>query len=262
MAGRGKLALVLAVAGLLIAAALGCGGGDSTTAEEGTVAQGDATSTAPRTDTTGAGDSPGRSAGNDDGGSGGGSKQAGGDGGSSGSGGGSRSAGSGKGGGGSDDSGGGSGSGGSDSGSDDFTVPGGDNSVQEFGGEASAAEREQASRTLQTYMSARAAEEHQKVCASLSKQAVAQLKDLAEAIAGVGRGDSCIAIFAAIDENTPASARKNTMTGPISSLRVEGDRAFALYHGTKNTDYTIAMDLEGGSWKVGALVPYPLTAAG
>lgn len=259
MAGWGKLALTLAVAGILAIAAAGCGGGGSTTAAGGATGADATTAEAGATTTdgdAGTGRNEDGSAGGGSGEQSGGSGPGGGDDGGSSGGNGSGSSGQGNGSGG-----GGSGSGSGGSGSDEFTVPGGDNSVQEFGGEASAAERAQASSTLQAYMKARAGEDHQTVCASLSKAAVKQLRDLAEAVGGVGPGDSCVAIFTAIDKQTPASARENTMTGPISSLRVEGDRAFALYHGTRNTDYTIPMEREGGSWKVGALVPFPLTAA-
>lgn len=277
MAGRVKPALALAVAILLagLIAACGGGGGETTAA--------DATGAAPseRADTTatdagqgsggsGQGASGKRDGGgaNDGSGSGGAAADGGGDpgsgsGGSSGSG----TAGSGSGdSGGSGGSSGGGGGGGSGSGggsssgdSGDFIVPGGDNSVQEFGDEASAAERAQASQELQGYMTARAAEDQQGACAALSATAKSQLGDLAQAVQGAAKGDSCVAIFKVIDKQTPPAARANTMTGPIASLRVEGERGFALYHGTKDTDYTINMEREGGAWKVGALVPYPLS---
>jgi len=274
MARRGKLALVLAVAGLLIAAAFGCGGGDSTGSEGETATRTDAATDATGGDATtaqgdagktdrgkGSGSGAGQGGSGGEGGSGSGAKGGGKDGSAGGkssggsSGGSGKSSGSGSSGGDSGSSGGGS----SGSGSKEFTVPGGDNSVQEFGAEASTAERQAASRVLETYMKARAAEDAQTTCASLSKTVRAQLQDLAKAVPGVEPGASCVAIFTAIDKRTPPSTRANTMTGPISGFRVEGNRGFALYHGTKNTDYTIQMEREGGGWKVGALVPYPVS---
>lgn len=253
--------LTLAVAGLLAAALFGCGGnGSSTTSGAGTEAATSGETTAAGAETTtaeGGGQKGGEAkkgkSGNGGQKQGGSTQKSGGSGrggGSSGSGGGSGGSGAG--------SGSGSGSG-SESGSDDFVVPGGDNSVQEFGQEAGASEREQASKVLETYMQARAAEDQKTACASLSKVALAQLQDLATAVPGVDRGDSCVTIFVAIDKRTPPLARANTMTGPIASLRVEGDRAFALYHGTKGVDYTIQMEKEGGGWKVAALVPFAIS---
>lgn len=43
--------------------------------------------------------------------------------------------------------------------------------------------------------------------------------------------------------------------GGIASLRVEGDRGFALYHGAKDVGYFVPMVKEEGEWKVGALAP-------
>jgi hypothetical protein len=43
------------------------------------------------------------------------------------------------------------------------------------------------------------------------------------------------------------------MTGPIDALRVEGDRGYALYHGTKGKDYVMAMKKEDDEWKVSSL---------
>ena len=43
--------------------------------------------------------------------------------------------------------------------------------------------------------------------------------------------------------------------GPIDSLRVDSERAFALYHGSDGSDYFMPMALEGGSWRVAGLAP-------
>lgn len=243
MAGSARLAWALAAVVLLATAVSACGGGDETTGTgteaDSTAAQGGAGDGSSGDSTSGAGAERGEEGGGDS------------DGGTAGSG--SRS---GSGGGSSD----GQSSGGGSSGpSSEFVTPGGDNSIPEHGSEASSSERAQASQVLETYMQARQAQNQQAACASLSKAAQGQLQDLATAVPEVDRGDSCARILTQVDQRTPASARADTMTGPVASLRVEGDRGFALYHGTEGTDYTIQMEREGGAWKVGALVPYPLT---
>lgn len=236
---------LLAFAGAFLAIFLLASCGGSTTEGSGTEPSTSASATALGGDTTSAEASAGEEGARGESGEGsekqGGSSQKGG--GSNGGDGGS-SGGSGK---------------GSDSGSKEFVAPGGNNSIQEYGDEASASEREQASSELETYMRARAAKARKSACATLSKVALSQLQDLAVAVPGVGKGDSCVTILVAIDKQTPPSARANTMTGPIGSLRVEEDRGFALYHGTDDVNYTIQMVKEGGLWKVGGLIPFPVS---
>lgn len=257
MAGSAKSALLLAVAALLAAAITACGGGGSTdqaastqTTDTSTTAQGDA------------GEGSGGSAGTDGegdrakGGGGSGDSSGGSESGSGGSSSGSGGSGSGSGGSGSN----GSGSGGSGSGgADELIRPFDEDSAQEFGDDASGAERAQASSEVESYMRARQAGDQQGACAALSTTAKGHLSALAQAVEGVGEGESCVAIFTEIDESTPASVRANTMTGPISELRVEGARGVALYNGKESTNYAIHMEREGGAWKVAMLAPYPIS---
>ena len=254
MAGSAKSALLLAVAALLAAAITACGGGGSTdqaastqTTDTSTTAQGDA------------GEGSGGSAGTDgegDRAKGAGDSSGGSESGSGGSSSGSGGSGSGSGGSGSN----GSGSGGSGSGgADELIRPFDEDSAQEFGDDASGAERAQASSEVESYMRARQAGDQQGACAALSTTAKGHLSALAQAVEGVGEGESCVAIFTEIDESTPASVRANTMTGPISELRVEGARGVALYNGKESTNYAIHMEREGGAWKVAMLAPYPIS---
>ncbi|MEZ5076432.1 MAG: hypothetical protein R2725_03205 [Solirubrobacterales bacterium] len=139
-------------------------------------------------------------------------------------------------------------------GSGSFVVPGGDNSIQTYGDEAGPVERDAASAVLEAYMKARARADSRVACANLAEVAY---RDVANQVAAAAGAD-CIAVVDALDRQIPASARANTMTGPIGDLRVGGGRAFALYHGSAGVDYTIQMTREGGSWKVAALVPFEL----
>jgi hypothetical protein len=160
---------------------------------------------------------------------------------------------------------GGSSQGSDDSGTDDsgssagkgsaaFRTPGGDNSIQNFGDEADAAEVAAASTVLAAYLRTRAKDEWAQECAYLAKAAIAPLEELAGRSPQL-KGKGCAAILAALGSGVPASARANTMTSGIASLRFEGDRGFALYHGPKGVNYFVPMVKEGGEWKVGALAP-------
>lgn len=150
-----------------------------------------------------------------------------------------------------------SGSKSSDSGARSNAAPDSDTSIQEFGKEASGAEREAASRTLEAYFQARASSDNQAACSNLSKGARDQLAELAAASPKI-KGKGCVAAFDSIDQVAPPSARANPMTGPVSSLRVEGDRAFAIFPGKGGATYTIQMSKDGSTWKVAAIVPYQL----
>lgn len=142
----------------------------------------------------------------------------------------------------------------SDQGSASFRTPGGDNSIQNFGEEADAAEVEAATAVLAGYMRARAKDEWAKECDYLAKLALAPLEQLASSSPQL-KGKGCAGILATLGATTPTSTRVSTMSDGIASLRVEGDRGFALYHGTHGTDYFVQMAKQGDEWKVGALAP-------
>jgi hypothetical protein len=144
-------------------------------------------------------------------------------------------------------------SGGGD-GSAPFRTSGGDNSIQDFGDEAGSAEVEAATTALSGYLDARAGGDWSKACTYLATSAVAPLERLASSSSQL-KGKGCGTILAALEGRVPASSRANTLTGPISSLRAEGERGFALYHGPDGVDYFVPMVKEDDSWKVGALAP-------
>jgi hypothetical protein len=131
----------------------------------------------------------------------------------------------------------------------DFLTPGGDNSIQTYGVEADAEERQAASAVLEAYMAARGDQDWEAACVQLSTAAVEPLESI------VAAGSGCRATMAAISKRLAPSAWDNTMTGPIAALRRKGGSAFALYHGTAGSDYFIQMSSEGGDWKVAALEP-------
>lgn len=143
-------------------------------------------------------------------------------------------------------------------GSAEFITPGGDNSVQNFGQEASAAEREAASDVLEAYMWARSEDAWAKQCAYLAKAAIEPLKELIASSPQFKEDRGCVGVLAALGGRS-AAPPINTMTGPIGSLRVGSGRAFALYHGIEGIDYVIQMTREGGGWKVAVLAPLELS---
>lgn len=238
MGGQGKLALSLLLAAVLAVLVSACGGGgDSTSAPlsgTGATATGESTTTAPtetKSTTTDGTDRMPKPTGK--GGSGTPEKTEPGEGADKGN-----------------DRSGGSGGTGASAGerSAEFRTPNGDNSIQSYGEEAGDAEREAASAVVETYMTARAAANWQEACAQIDPTVIKSLEEL------VAPGSGCPATFVAITRKVEPSAWANTMTGPIASLRVEGDHGFALYHGTGGRDYFVQMTRRDG-WLVAGLEP-------
>lgn len=137
----------------------------------------------------------------------------------------------------------------------EFLVPGGDNLVQTFGEEASAAEREEASRVIHAWMKARVAEDWVTDCRYLSRSYV---KYLLWDVGGVtnGRIKTCPGALEYFGDSASGTSG-NTLTGPIDSLRVKGPEdvdteweAFAQWHGPKGKDWVLALEREGGTWRV------------
>jgi len=141
-------------------------------------------------------------------------------------------------------------------GSGQFRVKGGDNSIQEFGDEASESELEEAAKVLHDFYIARAREEWARACADLSQTISAQLEQLAER---AKKGQvSCPATLAAITPSLPPKVARETTVVDAGSLRREDDRAFLLYRDGEGAVYAINMADEDG-WKVGALAGVPLS---
>ena len=224
MRGVRKLALALALVVLLAAAFSACGGDDSDSSS--------AASTAPAPEKNSGGDAtePDQSGKPD----GGGEEE-------SGSGGSDSAA----------DSGGSS----SGEGSASFRSPGGDNSIQDFGKEADSSEREDAAAALRAFLQARAKGDWATQCDNLAKAAIAPLEELIARSSQI-KGKGCAAALEALTGGAPASTRASPLTSAgVASLRFEGDRGFALFHGAGGSDYFVPMAKEDGEWKVGAISP-------
>lgn len=143
----------------------------------------------------------------------------------------------------------------------EFLVPDGDNIVQLFGEEASAAEREKASRVIHAWMKARVAEDWATDCKYLSQ---GYLEGLVADATGVsqGKATNCPQALAFFGDDASGTSG-NTLTGPIDSLRVrdavvvEGTvekEAYAQWHGPER-DWVLPLTREDGVWKVSSASP-------
>jgi hypothetical protein len=127
-------------------------------------------------------------------------------------------------------------------------------SNSEFGREASKTERERASRVINGWMQARAATDWAGDCSYFSRRYRHRL--VAEDAMGVSNGEvqncpQALAFFGI----AASGDYKNTLAGPIDSLRVGGGQGIALYHGRDGSDWSVPMEREAGKWWVAIAAP-------
>jgi hypothetical protein len=138
-----------------------------------------------------------------------------------------------------------------------FRTKGGDNSIQNFGGEGSSAEREKATKVIAGVFAAQKAKEWAKVCGLLSAKATGQLEEFSKRSPQL-KGKGCAQVIALILGSAPTSARPETIKGPVIALRTKGGESFALYRGTDGKAYAYPLVLENGQWKLIGMAPTPL----
>lgn len=144
-----------------------------------------------------------------------------------------------------------------------FQVKGGDNSVQEFGQDASSSEFEAAATALHNFLDARAAQNWAAACSFLASGVADSLEHLAER-SKQGGEKSCAEILASLTPESEVTAPagllvKEAKVADVGALRVEGDRAFIIYTGLEGTVMALSMEKEGDAWKVGSLGAVPLS---
>jgi hypothetical protein len=138
----------------------------------------------------------------------------------------------------------------------EFLIPDGDNAVQTFGPEASAADREAASRVIHAWMRARVAEDWGADCSFFSEPYIRALVKDANTVSN-GKVTNCPQALDYFGEQASGTSG-NTLMGPIDSLLVRGNRAFAQWHGPEE-DWILPLRKEGGQWKVDIASPLERT---
>lgn len=136
-----------------------------------------------------------------------------------------------------------------------FETKGGDNSIQEFGSEASGGDFEAAATALHGYLDARAAHAWTAACSYMSPGVAASLAQLSGSGGGSGGGASCPQTLASLSAAVSAAALDEAAVADVAALRTEGARAFLLFHGAHGTAYFMPMASEDGTWKVAAIAP-------
>lgn len=138
-----------------------------------------------------------------------------------------------------------------------FRVARGDNSIPDFGGEASTSERQRATAALAAFLRARAHGEWAKVCTYLTRAIRREMEGFAKS--STAKTKDCGAALGALQRGS-AAERADALTGGVVSVRVKGTSAFVLFLGPHGSKYVMPMQNEGGGWKVTQTAPlaYPL----
>lgn len=136
----------------------------------------------------------------------------------------------------------------------EFLVPGGDNAVQTYGREATKAEREQATRIIEAYMRARAARDFETECRYFSSRYINNLVARDATIVTKGKVTTCPGALDYFGANASGDF-KNTLDGPIVSLRIKEGHGWAQYHGSDGRDWVVPVDKEDGKWLVSLAAP-------
>jgi hypothetical protein len=137
-------------------------------------------------------------------------------------------------------------------GSGQFKTKGGDNSIQEFGGESSGSEFDEAATALHNYLDARAQRAWSAACRYL---AAGVTKELIAELSGGEGPTSCGELLASLSADLPQAVLQEAAVADVGSLRVEDEHGFLLFHVADQADYFIPMAREGGHWRVAAFAP-------
>ena len=130
----------------------------------------------------------------------------------------------------------------------------GDNSIQTWGTEASAAERDEVRAVLQDFYDARAAADWAKACAYLATRAKAEFAGF---IRGRSGNAACTEAMRALASGVPERAfDREARIDYVLSLRVGEGNAFLIYTRTgERKVFANAFAEEGGTWKVVSVGP-------
>ncbi len=147
-------------------------------------------------------------------------------------------------------------------GSAQFHVKGGDNSVQDYGAEASESELRQAAEDLHAFLAATVRGEWGRACGLLAADEQKRL-EAAVAQSPQLRGKGCAAALAAFTQPVSGSVARELTQVDAASLRHEGGQGFLIYVGAPDdTVYAMPLHLEGGAWKLSAVSGVVLPGAG
>lgn len=133
----------------------------------------------------------------------------------------------------------------------EFAGKGENGELATAGKESTIEEREAASKVVEESFAAAAASEWAKQCATFSSELVESLETRSRSKGKI----SCVGSLEQLAKAIALGAPQNPMTEPLAALRVNGNRAFAFFHGVGGQHFVIPLAREGGQWKLASLSP-------
>jgi len=118
------------------------------------------------------------------------------------------------------------------------------------GSESTPEEREAASSVVEESLKARAAGDFAGQCETLASELIKGLE--ARGSKGILKKNCTTTLEGMARRATPGSLN-NPMTEPLAALVVNGNLAFAFFHGAGGKDFVVPMEKEGSAWKVSSL---------
>lgn len=146
---------------------------------------------------------------------------------------------------------------------------GGDNSIQDYGDEASRNERREAATVLTAYLGAYARGDGDSACALLDDRAADAVADATATLASRApdevsaakdlQVESCADALGLLEAGAGSAGREAGGPPRVLSVRLDGDQAFAIYARAGDEQYAIPMQrIETDGWRIGALAGTPL----
>lgn len=145
----------------------------------------------------------------------------------------------------------------SDGGSAQFRIKGGDNSIANYGSEASSEELREAAELVHGYFAALATEQWSEVCSALSSKVEANVEELAARSPKV-KGKGCAPGLAVLFGKVSPVEGRQVSAVDAEALRRQGPQGFLLYRGAEGQPYFMSVVREGGGWAVAGLSPAEL----
>jgi hypothetical protein len=119
--------------------------------------------------------------------------------------------------------------------------------IEGYGGEATGVDRVAILATFHRYLEAIGAGEYASACVNLAGFARHSLRQLAGEADG---GRHCAAILPGFLTAAAGATARQQAVGTVRKVRVEGDRAFVVFHAPGARLYQMTMTREGGRWRV------------
>jgi hypothetical protein len=141
-------------------------------------------------------------------------------------------------------------------GAERFKVKGGDNSVLEFGREASSSDFAEAAEALHGFLDARAASAWTAACGYLAPAIRVELIQQFDSVPNQ-ENPTCAKLIAALSA-LPEATLRETAVADIAAFRVEDDGGFILFSGARSVHSFVPMRREDGRWWVAAPSPSTL----